>query len=187
VCPQRYVRNRVAGYKTIFCRLVLTHSIVSYFSSFCVRFIGWGESCVIGVAASGHEISTRPFQLVTGRVRINDEFLRLTAKDSFAACSKYYIFEQPLTSCYIVSLPSPLCPCFDFFNAPNTQVWKGTAFGGFKSRRDVPKLVQANLDGQLPIDHFITHRFDGVGDTNEAIEALHSGCCLRAVVRYGPQ
>lgn len=22
---------------------------------------GWGESCVIGVAASGHEISTRPF------------------------------------------------------------------------------------------------------------------------------
>jgi len=94
---------------------------------------GWGESCVIGVAASGHEISTRPFQLVTGRV------------------------------------------------------WKGTAFGGFKSRRDVPKLVQANLDGKLPIDHFITHRFDGVGDTNEAIEALHSGCCLRAVVRYGPQ
>ena len=28
---------------------------------------GWGESCVIGVAAAGHEISTRPFQLVTGR------------------------------------------------------------------------------------------------------------------------
>ena len=28
---------------------------------------GWGTSCVIGVAASGHEISTRPFQLVTGR------------------------------------------------------------------------------------------------------------------------
>lgn len=22
---------------------------------------GWGESCVIGVAASGHEIATRPF------------------------------------------------------------------------------------------------------------------------------
>jgi len=94
---------------------------------------GWGESCVIGVAASGHEISTRPFQLVTGRV------------------------------------------------------WKGTAFGGFKSRRDVPNLVQAHLDGNLPIDHFITHRFDGVESTNAAVDALHSGCCLRAVVRYGPQ
>jgi S-(hydroxymethyl)glutathione dehydrogenase/alcohol dehydrogenase len=93
---------------------------------------GWGESCVIGVAASGHEISTRPFQLVTGRV------------------------------------------------------WRGTAFGGFKSRRDVPKLVQQSLDGGLPIDHFITHRFDGVDTTNDAIAALHSGCCLRAVVRYGP-
>jgi S-(hydroxymethyl)glutathione dehydrogenase / alcohol dehydrogenase len=94
---------------------------------------GWGESCVIGVAASGHEISTRPFQLVTGRV------------------------------------------------------WKGTAFGGFKSRRDVPRLVQRSLDGELPIDHFITHKLNGIETTNEAIDALHSGCCLRAVVRYGPE
>ena len=31
----------------------------------CVR--GWGESIIIGVAAGGKEISTRPFQLVTGR------------------------------------------------------------------------------------------------------------------------
>jgi S-(hydroxymethyl)glutathione dehydrogenase/alcohol dehydrogenase len=44
---------------------------------------GWGQSCVIGVAPAGHEISTRPFQLVTGRQ------------------------------------------------------WKGTAFGGFKSRSEV--------------------------------------------------
>ncbi len=29
---------------------------------------GWGESIIIGVAASGQEIATRPFQLVTGRV-----------------------------------------------------------------------------------------------------------------------
>jgi S-(hydroxymethyl)glutathione dehydrogenase/alcohol dehydrogenase len=28
---------------------------------------GWGVSTIIGVAASGQEISTRPFQLVTGR------------------------------------------------------------------------------------------------------------------------
>ncbi len=91
---------------------------------------GWGVSCVIGVAASGHEISTRPFQLVTGRV------------------------------------------------------WKGTAFGGFKTRTDVPKLVERMMSGELPIDHFITHRFEGVDKTNEAVEALHSGECLRAVVEY---
>ena len=91
---------------------------------------GWGVSCIIGVAASGHEISTRPFQLVTGRV------------------------------------------------------WKGTAFGGFKSRRDVPWLVQKYLNGELPIDHYVTHEFVGVQQTNEAIHALHSGECLRAVVKY---
>lgn len=91
---------------------------------------GWGTSCIIGVAASGHEISTRPFQLVTGRT------------------------------------------------------WKGTAFGGFKSRTDVPALVEKNLKGELPIDHFITHKFKGVAATNWAIETLHSGDCLRAVVDY---
>jgi len=91
---------------------------------------GWGTSCIIGVAASGHEISTRPFQLVTGRV------------------------------------------------------WKGTAFGGFKSRTDVPVLVNRYVDGSLPIDHFITHVFDGVGETSKAIDALHGGTCLRAVVKY---
>jgi S-(hydroxymethyl)glutathione dehydrogenase/alcohol dehydrogenase len=91
---------------------------------------GWGTSCVIGVAASGHEISTRPFQLVTGRV------------------------------------------------------WKGTAFGGFKSRRDVPLLVERFMAGKLPVEDYITHEFEGVQGTNDAIDALHGGGCLRAVVKY---
>jgi S-(hydroxymethyl)glutathione dehydrogenase/alcohol dehydrogenase len=29
---------------------------------------GWGQSIIIGVAGAGQEITTRPFQLVTGRV-----------------------------------------------------------------------------------------------------------------------
>ena len=91
---------------------------------------GWGVSCVIGVAASGKEISTRPFQLVTGRK------------------------------------------------------WVGTAFGGWKSRAQVPKLVERHLDGELPIDQYITHQFHGVENTNDAFHALHSGECLRAVVIY---
>jgi len=91
---------------------------------------GWGVSCVIGVAASGKEISTRPFQLVTGRK------------------------------------------------------WVGTAFGGFKTRRDIPKLVDLHLNGQLQIDHYITHTLDGIEKTNEAFDILHSGECLRCVVKY---
>eukprot|EP00913_Durusdinium_trenchii_P012008 g11281.t1 len=82
---------------------------------------GWGESCVVGVAAAGKEISTRPFQLVTGRK------------------------------------------------------WTGTAFGGFKGRSEA---------GRLKLDHYITHRFHGVEGNLQAVEALHSGDCLRAVVTY---
>ncbi|KAH0473916.1 MAG: uncharacterized protein KVP18_002369 [Porospora cf. gigantea A] len=91
---------------------------------------GWGLSCVIGVAASGQEIATRPFQLVTGRR------------------------------------------------------WIGTAFGGWKGRTDVPKLVTRSIEGELPVDHFITHRFEGVEAIEDAVGALHDGACLRAVVKY---
>lgn len=55
---------------------------------------------------------------------------------------------------------------------------------GFKSRKDVPILVERCIAGKLPVDHFITHSFDGVECTNDAIDALHGGSCLRAVVRY---
>ena len=35
---------------------------------------GWGKSVIIGVAAAGQEITTRPFQLVTGRVWMGSAF-----------------------------------------------------------------------------------------------------------------
>merc|ERR1711936_1514689 len=89
---------------------------------------GWGESCVIGVAAAGKEISTRPFQLVTGRN------------------------------------------------------WKGTAFGGWKARTEVPKLVQTVMRGEMPLEPYITHTFKGLENVNSSIDALHSGQCLRAVI-----
>ena len=91
---------------------------------------GWGESIVIGVAASGQEISTRPFQLVTGRV------------------------------------------------------WRGTAFGGWKSRQQVPELCDRYMKGEVKLDEYITHQmpFDSI---NEAFELLHAGKCLRCVLRMG--
>jgi S-(hydroxymethyl)glutathione dehydrogenase/alcohol dehydrogenase len=91
---------------------------------------GWGQSCVIGVAAAGKELATRPFQLITGRR------------------------------------------------------WLGTAFGGWKTRDAIPMLVDKEMKGEIKVDHFITHRFKGVGAQKEAIDALHGGDCLRAVVRY---
>merc|ERR1712176_617095 len=76
---------------------------------------GWGESCIIGVAAAGKEISTRPFQLVTGRK------------------------------------------------------WVGTAFGGWKSRSEVPVLIDDYEAGKLELDQYITHRFKGIEGTLDAI------------------
>jgi len=93
---------------------------------------GWGESCVVGVAAAGHEIATRPFQLVTGRN------------------------------------------------------WKGTAFGGWKARTDVPRLVNKVMTGELSLEGYVTHEYECLEDVNKSIDALHSGTCLRAVVKIKP-
>ncbi|CAM6000832.1 unnamed protein product [Sphagnum balticum] len=93
---------------------------------------GWGVSCIVGVAAAGQEISTRPFQLVTGRT------------------------------------------------------WIGSAFGGWKSRDSIPKLVQEYQDGKLEVDKFVTHTMS-LAKINEAFDLLHAGKSLRAVVSISEQ
>ena len=90
---------------------------------------GWGESVIIGVAPSGAEISTRPFQLVTGRV------------------------------------------------------WRGTAFGGAKGRRDVPKIVDWYMDGKIQIDPMITHTMP-LEKINDAFALMERGESIRSVVRF---
>jgi S-(hydroxymethyl)glutathione dehydrogenase/alcohol dehydrogenase len=90
---------------------------------------GWGESIIIGVAGAGQEISTRPFQLVTGRV------------------------------------------------------WKGTAFGGAKGRRDVPTIVDWYMDGKINIDDLITHTMP-LEDINKGFDLMHSGESIRSVVLF---
>jgi len=90
---------------------------------------GWGVSVIIGVAGAGQEISTRPFQLVTGRV------------------------------------------------------WKGTAFGGAKSRTQVPKIVDWYMDGKINIDDLITHTMP-LEDINEGFHLMHEGESIRSVVTY---
>lgn len=65
------------------------------------------------------------------------------------------------------------------------RVWKGTAFGGWKSVLDVPKLADKVITGELPIDKFITHNFDGLDKIEDLIHALHGGDCLRGVLKIG--
>lgn len=60
--------------------------------------------------------------------------------------------------------------------------WKGTAFGGWKSRTEVPRLVQMVMRGEMDLKPFITHKIKGLENVNEAIDALHGGQCLRAVI-----
>ena len=90
---------------------------------------GWGVSVIIGVAGAGQEISTRPFQLVTGRV------------------------------------------------------WKGTAFGGAKSRTQVPQIVDWYMDGKINIDDLITHTMTLEG-INDAFHLMHEGESIRSVVNF---
>jgi hypothetical protein len=40
--------------------------------------------------------------------------------------------------------------------------------------------------GELNIDPFITHTFETLDDVNKSIDVLHSGACLRAVVKISP-
>jgi len=90
---------------------------------------GWGESTIIGVAGAGEEISTRPFQLVTGRV------------------------------------------------------WRGTAFGGARSRTQVPRIVDWYMDGKINIDDLITHTMP-LEEINTAFDLMHQGKSIRSVVIY---
>jgi S-(hydroxymethyl)glutathione dehydrogenase/alcohol dehydrogenase len=90
---------------------------------------GWGTCVIIGVAAAGQEIATRPFQLVTGRT------------------------------------------------------WKGTAFGGAKGRRDLPRIVDWYMEGKINIDDLITHVMP-LERINEAFDLMHQGKSIRTVVTF---
>lgn len=52
---------------------------------------GWGQSIIIGVAGSGQEISTRPFQLVTGRVWKGSAFGGVKGRSELPAMVEQYL------------------------------------------------------------------------------------------------
>ena len=50
------------------------------------------------------------------------------------------------------------------FQLVTGRVWKGTAFGGAKGRRDVPRIVDWYMEGKINIDDLITHKLHARGD-----------------------
>jgi S-(hydroxymethyl)glutathione dehydrogenase/alcohol dehydrogenase len=69
------------------------------------------------------------------------------------------------------------------FQLVTGRVWKGTAFGGAKGRRDVPKIVDWYMEGRINIDDLITHKL-ALRDINEGFDLMHAGRSIRSVVVY---
>ncbi len=69
------------------------------------------------------------------------------------------------------------------FQLVTGRVWKGTAFGGAKGRRDVPKIVDWYMDGKINIDDLITHTLT-LPEINKGFDLMHSGESIRSVVVF---
>lgn len=62
---------------------------------------GWGVSVIVGVAATGTEISTRPFQLVTGRTWKGTAFGGWKSVDSVPKLVEQYLRKELLIDEFI--------------------------------------------------------------------------------------
>jgi S-(hydroxymethyl)glutathione dehydrogenase/alcohol dehydrogenase len=69
------------------------------------------------------------------------------------------------------------------FQLVTGRVWRGTAFGGAKGRRDVPKIVDWYMNGKINIDDLITHTMP-LAEINKAFDLMHEGKSIRSVVIY---
>jgi S-(hydroxymethyl)glutathione dehydrogenase / alcohol dehydrogenase len=69
------------------------------------------------------------------------------------------------------------------FQLVTGRVWKGTAFGGAKGRRDVPRIADWYMEGKINIDDLITHHL-ALEDINDGFELMHKGESIRSVVVY---
>jgi S-(hydroxymethyl)glutathione dehydrogenase/alcohol dehydrogenase len=69
------------------------------------------------------------------------------------------------------------------FQLVTGRVWKGTAFGGAKGRRDVPRIVDWYMSGKINIDDLITHVLP-IEQVNEAFDLMHRGESIRSVVTF---
>jgi S-(hydroxymethyl)glutathione dehydrogenase/alcohol dehydrogenase len=63
------------------------------------------------------------------------------------------------------------------------RVWKGSAFGGVKSRTEIPQFVDWYLKDDLPLDDFVTHT-KSLDEINEAFELMEQGQSIRTVILH---
>ena len=69
------------------------------------------------------------------------------------------------------------------FQLVTGRVWKGSAFGGAKGRRDVPGIVDWYMEGKINIDDLITHKLK-LADINRGFELMRTGEAIRSVVVF---
>ncbi|KAJ6766851.1 ALCOHOL DEHYDROGENASE-LIKE 6 [Salix purpurea] len=58
---------------------------------------------------------------------------------------------------------------------------KGSLFGGWKPKSDLPSLVDMYMNKEIKIDEFITHNLP-FEEINKAFELMREGKCLRCVI-----
>lgn len=69
------------------------------------------------------------------------------------------------------------------FQLVTGRVWKGTAFGGAKGRRDVPRIVDWYMEGKINIDDLITHKLK-LDEINKGFDLMREGKSIRSVVTF---
>jgi S-(hydroxymethyl)glutathione dehydrogenase / alcohol dehydrogenase len=69
------------------------------------------------------------------------------------------------------------------FQLVTGRVWKGTAFGGAKGRRDVPKIVDWYMEKKINIDDLITHKLK-LDEINKGFDLMREGKSIRSVVVF---
>ena len=69
------------------------------------------------------------------------------------------------------------------FQLVTGRTWKGTAFGGARGRRDVPRIVDWYMERRINIDDLITHTMP-LDRINEAFDLMHAGKSIRTVITF---
>ncbi|KAM1568678.1 hypothetical protein ACFX10_033879 [Malus domestica] len=69
-------------------------------------------------------------------------------------------------------------------NFLNERTLKGSFYGNYKPRTDLPGVVEKYMNKELELDKFITHSVS-FADINKAFDLMLSGQSIRCVIRMG--